>query len=207
MKNIKTYEGFLSGIFGKKGKEEVKKTPEEKYKELVGLIIDFVYDKESEFYLSQETFNVCKKELKELGKWEEFKKSEEFNDEFKERLYKKLLLEIKPSSPSGDPIFDLTTFNQCVEELKEIGKWEKFKNSTACSDLYNKCVEEIKNNYGKHNAMIAHTYIEIIGKIEEFNRSQAGKDYKDKSDSVKTNRGDYLNHGPYGMDPDEYKNW
>ena len=207
MKNIKTYEGFLSGIFGKKGKEEVKKTPEEKYKELVGLIIDFVYDKESEFYLSQETFNVCKKELKELGKWEEFKKSEEFNDEFKERLYKKLLLEIKPSSPSGNPIFDLTTFNQCEEELKEIDKWKEFLNSKECSDLYDKCVEEIKNNYGKHNAMIAHTYIEIIGKIEEFNRSQAGKDYKDKSDSVKTNRGDYLNHGPYGMDPDEYKNW
>ena len=207
MKTIKTYEGFLSGIFGKKGKEEVKKTPEEKYKELVKLIIDFVYDKESEFYLSQETFNVCKKELKELGKWEEFKKSEEFNDEFKERLYKKLLLEIKPSSPSGDPIFDLTTFNQCVEELKEIGKWEKFKNSTQCSDLYNKCVEEIKNNYGKHNAMIAHTYIEIIGKIEEFNRSQAGKDYKDKAESGITNRGDYLNHGPYGFDPKDIKNY
>ena len=207
MKNIKTYEGFLSGIFGKKGKEEVKKTPEEKYKELVKLIIDFVYDKESEFYLSQETFNVCKKELKELGKWEEFKKSGEYNDEFKKRLYKKLLLEIKPSSPSGNPIFDLTTFNQCEEELKEIDKWKEFLNSRECSDLYNKCVKEITDNYGKHNAMIAHTYIERIGKIEEFNRSEAGKIYKAKSDSVKTNRGDYLNHGPYGMDPDEYKNW
>lgn len=207
MKNIKTYEGFLSGIFGKKGKEEVKKTPEEKYKELVKLIIDFVYDKESEFYLSQETFNVCKKELKELGKWEEFKKSGEYNDEFKKRLYKKLLLEIKPSSPSGHPIFDLTTFNQCEEELKEIDKWKEFLNSKECSDLYDKCVKEITDNYGKHNAMIAHTYIERIGKIEEFNRSEAGKTYKAKAESGKTNRGDYLNHGTYGMDPDEYKNW
>lgn len=211
MKNIKTYEGFLSGIFGKKGKEEVKKTPEEKYKELVGLIIDFVYDKESEFYLSQETFNVCKKELKELGKWEEFKKSEEFNDEFKKRLYKKLLLEIKPSSPSGNPIFDLTTFNQCEEDLKEIGKWDNpidgFLNSKECSDLYNKCVKEITDNYGKHNAMIAHTYIERIGKIEEFNRSEAGETYKYKSDSVKTNRGDYLNHGPHGFDPRDIENY
>jgi hypothetical protein len=208
MKNIKTYEGFLSGIFGKKGKEEVKKNPEEKYKELVGLIIDFVYDKESEFHLSQETFNVCKKELKELGKWEEFKNSKEYNDEFKKRLYKKLLLEIKPLAPSGNPIFDLTIFNQCEEELKEIGKWEEFLNSGECSDIYNKCVKEISENYGEHNAMIAHTYIERIGKMKEFMESKEGKIFRSKAEAFgKTNRGDYLNHGPYGFDPKDIENY
>lgn len=159
MRNIKTYEGFLDGIFGKKEKEvekiperEVEKTSEEKYKEL--------------------------------------------------------LLKIKPSSPSGDPIFNIGKFKQCKKELEEIGKWKEFLNSIECSNLYNKCVEEIRDNYGKDNAYAAYCYIEQMGKIDEFERSEAGKTYKAKAESRgKTNRGDYLNHGPYGFDPRDIENY
>ena len=72
MRYLKSSEEFINESFFGKVKDffskdkEFDKTPEEKYKELVGLIIDFVYDKESEFYLSINTFHVCKKELKEI---------------------------------------------------------------------------------------------------------------------------------------------
>ena len=58
MRYLKSSEEFINESFFGKVKDffskdkEFDKTPEEKYKELVGLIIDFVYDKESEFYLS-----------------------------------------------------------------------------------------------------------------------------------------------------------
>lgn len=49
-------------------------------------------------------------------------------------------------------------------------------------------------------------YEYAIDRIEEVKR-----EYEKKQKSIvppkPTNRGDYLNHGSYGMDPDEYKNW
>lgn len=161
-------------FFTKDKKDEVVKTPEEKYKELVGLIIDFVYDKESEFHLSLETFNVCKEELKEIGKWEEFKNSVEYNDEFKNLLYKKLLLEITENLDNLRHLKDI--FENCEKELKEIGKWEDFLKSDECKGFYAKCVDEITENFDDEGAFFAYSScITKIGKWQEFINSEEGR--------------------------------
>lgn len=155
--------------------KEVEKTPEEKYKELVGLIIDFVYDKESEFHLSLNTFDVSKKELEKIGKWEEFKNSEEYNnDEFKNLLYKKLVEEITENSDNLRQLKDI--FDNCVEELKEIKKWQEFINSDECKVFYEKCVEGITKNFDDDGAFYVYSScITKIGKWSEFMNSDKGR--------------------------------
>ena len=155
--------------------KEVEKTPEEKYKELVGLILDFVHDKKSEFHLSLETFNVCKKELEKIGKWEEFKNSEEYNnDEFKNLLYKKLVEEITENLDNLRHLKDI--FENCEKELKEIGKWKDFLGSDECKGFYAKCVDEITKNFDDQGAFFVYsTCITKIGKWKEFMNSDKGK--------------------------------
>jgi hypothetical protein len=162
-------------FFSKDKKYEVKKTPEEKYNELVKLIIDFVYDKESEFHLSLNTFHVSKKELEKIGKWEEFKNSQEYNNyEFKNRLYKKLVLEITENLDNLRHLKDI--FEGCEKELKEIGKWEEFLRSPECKVFYEKCVDEITENFDDQGAFFVYsTCITKIGKWKEFMNSDKGQ--------------------------------
>ena len=181
MRYLKSSEEFINeSLFGKvkdffSRDKEVEQTPEEKYKELVGLIIDFVYDNESEFHLSINTFNVCKKELKEIGKWQEFSNSKEYNDEFKNLLYKKLVEEITENFDNLRHLKEI--FDNCEKELKEIGKWEDFLRSPECKDFYEKCVEGItKMDLDDTGAFYVYSNcITKIGKWAEFMNSDKGK--------------------------------